>query len=181
MIVALIIFLLIFSFLIISHEFGHFIVAKKSGVRVEEFGLGYPPRIFGKKVGETTYSINWIPFGGFVSLYGENPEERDEEDETNFAAKSPLTKAGILSAGVIINFLTAVVIFYFLLAFSGFQTSQTQLFDYQFPFGQQTNHPVVSQVATGSPAAFSDIESYDLILSADGEEMNEVSPIYFFC
>ncbi len=180
MIFALVIFILIFSFLILSHEFGHFIIAKKSGVRVEEFGLGYPPRMFGKKIGETTYSINWIPFGGFVSLYGENPKERDEEDERNFASKSPLTKAGILSAGVIINFLTAVIIFYFLLVFSGFQTSQTQLFDYQFPFGQQTNHPIVSQVATDSPAASFGIKPYDLVISANNEEMHEVDEFISF-
>src|SRR6056297_2985054 len=147
MIVSLLIFILIFSFLILTHEFGHFIIAKKSGVKVEEFGLGYPPRIFGKKIGETVYSVNWIPFGGFVSLYGEDPDEREEDNERNFSSKSPLVKTGILSAGVIINFLTAVVIFYLLLALSGFQTSQTQLFDYQFPFGQQENQAVVSQVA----------------------------------
>ena len=53
------------------HEFGHFIIAKRFGVKVEEFGIGYPPRIFGKKIGETIYSINWIPFGAFVKIYGE--------------------------------------------------------------------------------------------------------------
>jgi regulator of sigma E protease len=59
----------------LSHEFGHFIVAKRSGVRVDEFGLGFPPKIFGIKRGETTYSLNWIPFGGFVRIFGENPDE----------------------------------------------------------------------------------------------------------
>ena len=174
MIVSLLIFILIFSFLILTHEFGHFIVAKKSGVKVEEFGLGYPPRIFGKKIGETVYSVNWIPFGGFVSLYGEDPDEREEDNERNFSSKSPLVKTGILSAGVIINFLTAVVIFYLLLALSGFQTSQSQMFDYQFPFGQQENQAVVSQVATGSPAASAGIEGYDMVISVNDKKVSSV-------
>ena len=55
----------------IIHEFGHFIIAKKFGVRVDEFGIGYPPRIFGKKIGETIYSVNWLPLGAFVRIYGE--------------------------------------------------------------------------------------------------------------
>src|SRR3989338_1254168 len=53
------------------HEFGHFIIAKKFGIRVEEFGIGYPPRIFGKKFGETIYSVNLLPLGAFVRIYGE--------------------------------------------------------------------------------------------------------------
>ena len=57
--------------LVTLHELGHFILAKKFGVKVEEFGIGYPPRIFGKKVGETVYSLNLLPFGAFVRIYGE--------------------------------------------------------------------------------------------------------------
>jgi regulator of sigma E protease len=61
------------SLLILIHEFGHFIVAKKMGLLVEEFGFGFPPRLFSWKRGETTYSLNWLPFGGFVKIYGEDP------------------------------------------------------------------------------------------------------------
>jgi len=70
MIVSIITFLIVLSILILVHEFGHYWAAKKSGVLVEEFGIGYPPRIFGKKIGETLYSINILPFGGFVRLHG---------------------------------------------------------------------------------------------------------------
>ncbi len=71
-----IIFVIIFlSILILVHEFGHFLIAKKFGLWVEEFGFGLPPRIWGKKIGETIYSINALPFGGFVKIYGENREE----------------------------------------------------------------------------------------------------------
>jgi membrane-associated protease RseP (regulator of RpoE activity) len=71
--------------LMIIHEFGHFIIAKKFGVRVDEFGIGYPPRIFGKKIGETIYSINWIPLGAFVRIYG---EEGGVDDLRSFANRS---------------------------------------------------------------------------------------------
>ena len=60
------------SVLILIHEAGHFLVAKKMGLLVEEFGFGFPPRIFSKKIGETTYSVNLLPFGGFVRIFGED-------------------------------------------------------------------------------------------------------------
>src|SRR3989338_5476288 len=72
MILTLLVFLLILSVLVLIHEAGHFFVAKKLGIKVEEFGFGFPPRLFGIKKGETIYSINWFPIGGFVKLYGED-------------------------------------------------------------------------------------------------------------
>jgi regulator of sigma E protease len=72
MIITIIVFLLILSVLVLIHEGGHFFMAKKLGIKVEEFGFGFPPRMFGKKIGETIYSINWLPIGGFVKLYGED-------------------------------------------------------------------------------------------------------------
>ena len=73
---SIISFLIILSILILVHELGHFLVARKFGIRVEEFGLGYPPKIFGKKIGETEYSLNWLPFGGFVRMLGEDSGEQ---------------------------------------------------------------------------------------------------------
>ena len=72
MLVTIIVFLVILSVLVLIHEAGHFFVAKFFGIKVEEFGFGLPPRIAGKKFGETLYSINWLPIGGFVKLYGED-------------------------------------------------------------------------------------------------------------
>jgi len=95
-----IIFAIIFIFslliLITLHEFGHFIFAKKFGVKVEEFGVGLPPRIFGKKIGETVYSLNLLPLGGFVKIYGE--EERID-DPRSFNKKPIWQRASILVAG----------------------------------------------------------------------------------
>ena len=73
--ITLIVFILILSLLVLIHELGHFFVARKMGVRVEEFGFGIPPRVWGKKIGETVYSINALPFGGFVKVAGEDGNE----------------------------------------------------------------------------------------------------------
>lgn len=105
---TIIIFILVLSVLIFVHEFGHFIVAKRAGMKVEEFGFGFPPRIFGVKKGETVYSINWIPFGGFVKIYGESGEDR--ENPRSFTSKPILKRAQVIVAGVVMNLILAVVL-----------------------------------------------------------------------
>lgn len=108
---TILIFIIILGLLILSHEFGHFIVAKKSGVRVHEFGFGFPPRLWEKKVGDTVYSINAIPFGGFVKLEGEDLGEVPENlTKDSFIAKPRLVQAAILVAGVFFNLLLAWVL-----------------------------------------------------------------------
>lgn len=107
---SIILFILIVCVLILVHEFGHFIVAKKFGIRVDEFGIGFPPRALKLfKKGETEYTLNWIPFGGFVKIFGENPvEEIDGVDsERNFSRKPKLVQAAVLVAGVFFNLLFA--------------------------------------------------------------------------
>lgn len=108
-----------FSILIMVHEFGHFIIAKKSGVWVEEFGLGLPPRVFGKKIGDTIYSINALPIGGFVKLHGETSSEKVLYPEKAFTNKRPLTKIAITLAGIVMNFALAIVCFSVLFFVSG--------------------------------------------------------------
>lgn len=103
-------FILVFSILIFIHEFGHFLAAKKAGMKVEEFGFGFPPRIFGIKIGETIYSINWILFGGFVKIYGQGEEVKKEKNRS-FLAKSKKARALVISSGIIMNFLLAVTLF----------------------------------------------------------------------
>jgi len=90
------------------HEFGHFIFAKRAGMKVEEFGLGFPPRIWGIKRGETLYSINAVPFGGFVKILGENGEQRD--DTRSFSSKPIGPRLLVIVAGVTMNFFLAVVL-----------------------------------------------------------------------
>lgn len=107
---TVIIFLIILAVLVFFHELGHFAVAKWSGVRVDEFGLGFPPKVFGFKYGGTLYSLNLIPFGGFVRIYGETPEELAPGatySADSLVAKSKWTQAGVLVAGVTANLILA--------------------------------------------------------------------------
>jgi regulator of sigma E protease len=101
-------------FLAILHEFSHFIVAKKSGVFVEEFGIGYPPRIFGKKFGETIYSINLLPFGAFVKLSGELERTQDKR---SFSAQPIFKRFLIAFAGVLSFWIISAIIFSILFYF----------------------------------------------------------------
>lgn len=111
------VFFAILSVLILIHELGHFWVAKKSGIYVEEFGFGIPPRMFGVRIGETIYSLNWLPFGGFVRLYGEDASDEEVKSKGRipksraFYHKPTVVKAAVVSAGVIMNFLLAGVAF----------------------------------------------------------------------
>ena len=113
MILTIIVFILILGILIFAHEFGHFVSAKKAGVRVEEFGFGFPPRIFGIKKGETIYSLNLIPVGGFVKIYGEERSQpkagRPRADKRAFYNKPIWQRAVILAMGVFMNLFIAAI------------------------------------------------------------------------
>jgi len=109
----ILIFFIILLVLVISHEFGHFIVAKKSGIRVDEFSFGFPPKLFGKKVGETSYNFNALPFGGYVKIFGENPDEESingPDSGRSFVNKPKYIQAFVLFAGVAMNLLVAWVL-----------------------------------------------------------------------
>lgn len=106
-----IVFIVIFSLLILAHELGHFWMAKRAGVKIEEFGFGLPPRIFGIKKGETLYSINWIPFGGFVRMLGEDAVDADAlKSKRSFVNQSFMNQTKIVCGGVFMNFLLAFVL-----------------------------------------------------------------------
>lgn len=120
MLLTLLVFLGILSVLVVIHELGHFLAAKKFGIKVEEFGFGLPPRLFGIKRGETIYSLNWLPIGGFVKLLGEDrddngePKVKEEEAKRAFFAKPLWQRAVVLVAGVAMNFFLAAFIISFL-------------------------------------------------------------------
>lgn len=98
---TILIFIIILGILVLVHELGHFVMAKRAGMKVEEFGFGFPPRLFGFKKGETVYSINWIPFGGFVKILGEDGGEK--ANPRSFSSKSWGARAGVIVAGVVMN------------------------------------------------------------------------------
>src|SRR5687767_11375126 len=137
MILTGLVFLLILSVLVLIHEAGHYFVAKKFGIKVEEVGFGLPPRLWGMKKGETIYSLNWLPIGGFVKLYGEDEagagriaptkHEKEKEHDKNkdhsraYYDRSIAQRAAVVIAGVVMNTLLAIVIFYAYMFVSGFK------------------------------------------------------------
>lgn len=107
-VLTIVLFILVFSVLVLAHEFGHFIIAKRNGIKVEEFGIGFPPRLWGRKKGETVYSINAIPFGGFVKLLGmESVKKGGKKSLKNFNDRSMRVRAKVMVAGVMMNLFVA--------------------------------------------------------------------------
>ena len=111
-------FVITIGVLVLVHEFGHFITAKISGMRVDTFSIGFPPRAFGKKIGETDYCISWIPIGGYVKIAGMIDESMDTDflnkppDPREFRSKPMYQRMIVVSAGVLMNFFLAFLIFY---------------------------------------------------------------------
>ena len=108
MLLTVIIFLAILGILILTHEWGHFIVARRAGLIVEEFGFGFPPRLFSFKKGETLYSINLLPLGGFVKILGEDGSGID--NPKSFASKSVGIRSLITVSGVAMNFVLGAIL-----------------------------------------------------------------------
>ena len=197
MLITILVFLLILSLLVLIHEAGHFFVAKKFGIKVEEFGFGFPPRIFGKKIGETLYSINLLPIGGFVKLYGEDEagggriatsDKRPHFAEASrgrqaigkdsnraFFAKSAWQRATVIIAGVVMNAVLAAIIFYIFLGISGFKTELPLLSDYKFLGVNQTNvsEVVISAIAKNSPAEKAGLKAPTKVIAVNGQKITD--------
>ncbi len=172
---SIVIFLIILAVLVLVHEFGHFIVAKKSGIRVDEFGLGFPPRLYSKKIGETTYSINLIPFGGFVKIFGENPDAESTvgpDSKRSFINKNRAIQAAVLVAGVTFNILFAWILFSI-----GYMTGLPSSVG-DIP-GAEVSNPqvVIISVAKNSPADKAILKPGDMItsLSSGVDSVKDVS------
>jgi len=171
--VGLLIFgLFSFVLLVVAHEYGHFLVAKKKGVEVEEFGVGFPPKIFGRKMGkgifEGYYTVNLLPLGGFVRLKGEHDADKEKGA---FGSVSTSAKLQIMLAGVLVNYLLAVVLFT-IVAWVG----MPQLVPNQFSVKSNetiSRSDVVSNfVDEGSPAASAGIVSGDIIKSINNQSIS---------
>jgi regulator of sigma E protease len=167
---------LLFIGLIIVHEFGHFWAAKKSGVQVEEFGLGFPPRLYGRRFGgdETLYSVNLLPLGGFVRLKGEHDADRAPG---SYGAASFRQKTVIILAGVAMNLLAAAVIF------TGLSLSgMPRLLPNQVAVAADTDvtrsEVLVSFVAEGSSAEAAGIRPGDELVSFNGEPLDSSDELF---
>ncbi len=190
MIITILIFLLVLSLLVFVHELGHFVVAKRSGMKVHEFGFGFPPRMFGiQKVGgkwkmvwgykdtktdDTVYSINWIPLGGFVKIMGEDNETA--EDERSFVRKPFWPRFATLVAGVVMNFLLAGVLLG--IGYMSGLPVAVESMD-QIPQNAQfkDRHVAIIGVGEGTPAEKAGILPSDIIQSVNGQTFDTVEAL----
>jgi len=175
MILSLIVFILVLGVLVFVHEAGHFVVAKWTGMRVDEFAIGFPPRIFSVTRGETAYSLNAIPFGGYVKIHGEQPEE-EVHDPRAFGAKPVLSRIAVMLAGVVMNLLLAFVLL--TIAFSvGFSSIGQDLSQVK---GSKITHSevYVGQVLVGSAAQKAGLVAGDTItqIKANGTTTSITAP-----
>ncbi len=165
---TIIVFILMLAVLVLAHEFGHFIMAKRAGMTVEEFGFGFPPRLFGKKWRGTLYSFNLLPLGGFVRILGEGEESHDKGA---FGNKPIMARLAVIVAGVIMNILLAYVAvaisFWAMMPPIVTMTNPTQ---YGGRVVAGSGDSQIRDIATGSLAEKNDIRAGDIILSLNNTE-----------
>ena len=145
--------------LILAHEFGHFITAKAFRVKVTEFGVGFPPRILGRKRGETLYSLNAIPLGGFTKMAG----EEDPDVPRSLAGKPTGIRLLVLSAGSLMNFLAPLLLF---------------SIAFMVPHNIVMGKVVVEEVAPNSPAAVAGIEDGDILIRINEKPINNIGDLH---
>lgn len=187
MLSTLIIFLVILGILIFVHEFGHFYVARKSGMKVDEFGFGFPPRMFGlQKIDgkwkiiwghkppldseQTVYSINWIPLGGFVKIVGENNER--EDDPRSFVNRPFWGRLATLVAGVSMNFILAWLLISIALVI-GMPVGIDSLSDLPSHAILKDHRLIAYEVLNDKPAAIAGMKVGDVLLSVDGQKFED--------
>jgi regulator of sigma E protease len=169
-------FLVVLVVLVLVHEVGHFIAAKRAGITVQEFGIGFPPRIGSVVWRGTRYSLNWIPLGGFVKMLGEDGEAEADKMRSHGLSEAAVDKAMagafnrkpiwvriiVLLAGVAMNFLLAAVLFSFVSSLPGYEAR---------------GPVVVTEIQAHSPAEAAGLRAHDLILSADGRTYTNPSDL----
>ena len=173
MLLSILIFIIVLSILVFVHELGHFAVAKWTGMKVDEFALGFPPRIWAKKKGETTYALNAIPFGGYVKIHGENPDQQDDDDPRSFDQKPVWARIAVVIAGVTMNMLFALVVL--TVAYSvGFVSLPQDL--EKVPGAQVTKGQVIiSAIEKDSPADRAGLQPGDILLSLKDPSGQEIA------
>jgi len=158
MLITILAFLGVLAVVIIAHELGHFVTAKASGVKVEEFGLGFPPRLLSVTRGETRYSLNAIPLGGFTKMAG----EEDPKVERSLASKGIGTRLLVLSAGSLMNALLPLLLF---------------SIAFMVPHDIVVGQVVVEEVAADSPADRAGIVVGDTIISVNNKEISNTTDL----
>ncbi|OPX31141.1 MAG: RIP metalloprotease RseP, partial [Candidatus Latescibacteria bacterium 4484_181] len=164
MFITIVATLLVLGLVIFIHELGHFAVAKRSGIRVEQFSLGFPPKMIGKKIGETEYCISWLPLGGYVKIAGQSDlgEAEIKGEPWEFASKPIFTKIAVIAAGPLMNFLLAFFIFSALTLGWGIPAYNTTR---------------IGEVLENSPAEAVGIEVGDRIISIEDQRVQNWAQI----
>ncbi len=144
--------ILVFGVLVFVHEFGHFVVAKIVGMRVDEFAIGFGTKVIGKKYGETLYSLRAVPLGGFNKIAGMDPEE--EQDEKSFSSKPIWARMAVIVAGSVMNFILPVVLFASIFFVVGIDTPSSE--------------PILGKILADKPAAQAGLLTGDQVVSING-------------
>lgn len=171
---TIIIFLIVLGVLIFVHELGHFLFARWNGIRVDEFKIGFGPKLIHWGKGETRYGLNLIPFGGFVKIHGESPDEESihgKDKDRSFVNKKKWRQITVLAAGISFNFLFAWLIYASIFT-SGVTATTNGFEDYASYFTDK--RIMVTAVSSGSPAERAGIKTGDVIRSA-GDKASDIS------
>lgn len=175
---VILVFIVTLLILVVIHELGHYFAAKFFNIKVLEFGFGIPPRAWGKKIGETIWSLNWLPFGGFVRLLGEDEADKEVlDDKRSFAAQKVWKRILVVVAGVAMNLLLAWLLFYIVLGVQGFKTKLPLLTDYKFAGINQSTETaiIVGNIAKDSPAEKAGLKDGDRVIALNGNPVIESS------
>lgn len=167
---SLVIFILLLVALIVVHELGHFSVAKLFGIRVEEFGVGFPPRLISKKIGETVYSINLLFFGGFVRIFGETKGEGEHEPRS-FASKPKWIQAAVVAAGIFCN-----ILFAWLILSLGYMVGLPTTVEHIGIGEVQNAKATIVGVLPGSPAEKAKMQAGDTLISISTGQNETLAP-----
>lgn len=169
LIVTIATFLLILGLLVFVHELGHFMVAKRAGMQVEEFGFGFPPRMFGFKKGETIYSVNWIPLGGFVKIAGEDGGENDNPKA--FSNKGFWARFAVLAAGVSMNVIFAWLIISVAMGI-GIPTAIYEGESLPASAHVENSYVALTEITPDSPADVAGLKAGDTVLKVNNEPID---------
>ena len=148
----------VFGLLVLFHEFGHFIMAKATGMRVDEFAIGFGPKLISRKFGETEYSIRIVPLGGFNDIAGMDPSENDAGDR-GYCEKPVWKRMIVIVAGPLMNFLLPIMIFFMIFMIVGVSSPSTR--------------PELGEVIPDQPAAMAGLQKGDLVDAINGEPVRE--------
>ena len=171
---TVIIFLIVLATLIFCHELGHFVSAKIFGIRVDEFAIGFPPQVFGWKKGETEYSLNMIPLGGYVKIFGEDPNEESlngPDSKRSFVNAAKWKQIAVLLSGIFMN-----LVFAWILISISFNLGLTTSIEDQFKDQAQNVSVMVLSVLKDSPSDLAGLKEGDSILSIESDSAKIVSP-----